>query len=83
MSLKDVAATVGTLQSKSTVCRDLERPSLMKSSTAHQAVLFGLSMDNHTVSAFSGCSTNFCYNPTYHFCSQTKLPQLDMTNVVR
>lgn len=56
MSLKDVGATVGTIQSKSSVCReDLERPppSLIKSSTAHQA--FGLSMDNYIVSAFSGC----------------------------
>lgn len=72
MSLKDVGATVGTIQSNITVCRDLERPSLMKASTAHQAVFFGLSKHNYTVSAFSGCSTDFCYNPTYHFCSQTK-----------
>lgn len=82
MSLKDVGATVGTIQSKSRVCReDLERSPLMKSSAAHQ--VFGLFMDNYIVSAFSGCSTNLCYNPTYHFCSQTKLPGLDMSNVAR
>lgn len=51
------------------------------SSTAHQ--VFGLSMDNDIVSAFSGCSPNFCYNPTYHFCSQSKLHGLGMSNAVR
>lgn len=95
MSLKDVGATVGTIQSKSTVCRDLERLSLMKSSTAHQAVFFGLSMDNYTVSAFSGCSLiSVIIQPTtsapkpnqtgpirYEQCSQVSIPDSSISHV--